>query len=80
MTLNRTAAIDPARIRHRVVFAHPQLDGAAIRAQQRWAEISGPRDTFYAGAAWRYGFHEDGAWSGERAAAAVHASERRAAA
>jgi predicted NAD/FAD-binding protein len=80
VTLNRTAEIDPARIRHRVVFAHPQLDGAAIRAQARWPEISGPRDTFFAGAAWRYGFHEDGAWSGERAAAAVDASARRAAA
>jgi predicted NAD/FAD-binding protein len=80
VTLNRCAEIDPARIRHRVVFAHPQLDAAAIRAQARWAEISGPRDTFYAGAAWRYGFHEDGAWSGERAAAAVDASARRAAA
>jgi predicted NAD/FAD-binding protein len=80
VTLNRTGEIDPARIRHRVVFAHPQLDGAALRAQERWAEISGPRDTFYAGAAWRHGFHEDGAWSGARAAAAVHASARRAAA
>jgi predicted NAD/FAD-binding protein len=78
VTLNRTGEIDPDRIRHRVVFAHPQLDAAALRAQQRWAEISGPRDTFYAGAAWRHGFHEDGAWSGERAAAAVHASARRA--
>ncbi|GMU66771.1 MAG: amine oxidase [Acidobacteriota bacterium] len=80
VTLNRTAEIDPARIRHRTVFAHPQLDRAAIEAQGRWREISGPRDTFYAGAAWRYGFHEDGAWSGVRAAAAADASVRAAAA
>ncbi len=80
VTLNRTAAIDPARIRHRVVFGHPQFDGAALAAQARWAEISGPRDTFYAGAYWRHGFHEDGAWSGARAAAAVAASAARAAA
>ena len=80
VTLNRTAAIDPARIRHRVVFGHPQFDDAALAAQARWAEISGPRDTFYAGAYWRHGFHEDGAWSGARAAAAVEASAARFAA
>jgi len=80
VTLNRSAAIDPARIRHRVVFGHPQFDAAALAAQGRWAEISGPRDTFYAGAYWRHGFHEDGAWSGARAAAAVAASAARAAA
>ncbi len=71
VTLNRTAAIDPARVRHRATLAHPQFDAAALAAQRRWAEISGPRDTFYAGAYWRHGFHEDGAWSGARAAAAL---------
>lgn len=80
VTLNRTEAIDPAAIRHRVTFAHPQFDAAALAAQRRWAEVSGPRDTFYAGAYWRHGFHEDGAWSGARAAAAVAASIRAAAA
>jgi len=76
VTLNRTEAIDPERIRRRVAFAHPQFDAAALAAQRRWSEISGPRDTFYAGAYWRHGFHEDGAWSGLRAAAAVMASVR----
>lgn len=80
VTLNRSDAIDPVRVRHRVTFAHPQFDAAALAAQGRWAEISGPRDTFYAGAYWRHGFHEDGAWSGVRAAAAVDDSARLAAA
>jgi predicted NAD/FAD-binding protein len=80
VTLNRTAAIDPARVRHRVTFAHPQFDAAALAAQARWAEISGARDTFFAGAYWRHGFHEDGAWSGARAASAVEASATRTAA
>jgi predicted NAD/FAD-binding protein len=71
VTLNRTAAIDPSRIRHRVSFAHPQLDMAAVAAQERWSEVSGPRDTHYCGAYWRYGFHEDGLWSGQRAAQSV---------
>lgn len=76
VTLNRSEAIDPARVRHRVTFAHPQFDAAALAAQRRWTEISGARDTFYAGAYWRHGFHEDGAWSGVRAAEAVAASAR----
>jgi len=79
VTLNRTAAIDPSRIRHRVSFAHPQLDRAAVAAQERWSEVSGPRGTHYCGAYWRYGFHEDGVWSGERAAQSVAQALARAA-
>jgi len=79
VTLNRTAAIDPATVRHRVLFAHPQFDEAAIAAQGRWAEISGRHRIHYCGAYWRHGFHEDGAWSGLRAARAVTSGRREAA-
>jgi predicted NAD/FAD-binding protein len=68
VTLNRRAAIDPAAIERSLEFAHPQFDAAAVAAQGRWGEISGLRRTHFAGAGWRYGFHEDGAWSGLRAA------------
>jgi predicted NAD/FAD-binding protein len=74
VTLNRAAEIDPARVRQRVVFAHPQFDRAAIAAQARWSEIDGTGGVHYAGAYWRYGFHEDGAWSGARAAQALAAA------
>lgn len=74
VTLNRSDEIDPACIRHRVAFAHPQFDRQAIAAQARWAEIDGGGGVHFAGAYWRYGFHEDGAWSGRRAAHAVEAS------
>jgi predicted NAD/FAD-binding protein len=79
VTLNRTAAIDPARIRQRKVFAHPQFDAPAVAAQERWDEISGENDTHYCGAYWRYGFHEDGHWSGQRAAACIDSVTVRAA-
>jgi predicted NAD/FAD-binding protein len=36
------------------------------RAKLRHAEIDGVRRSSYCGAYWRYGFHEDGAWSAER--------------
>lgn len=79
VTLNRTELIDPALVRYREIFSHPQLDSAAIAAQERWGEISGVRGTHYCGAYWRFGFHEDGLWSGERAAEALAASARKAA-
>lgn len=79
VTLNQSERIDPAAVWCRCAFAHPQLDLAAIAAQARWEEISGRRHTHFAGAYWRYGFHEDGAWSGARAAAGLAAARREAA-
>ena len=37
-----------------------------MRAQARWGEISGADRIHYCGAYWRWGFHEDGAWSALR--------------
>jgi predicted NAD/FAD-binding protein len=64
VTLNHAAAVDPARVRKRMLYHHPVYTRATIRAQARRAEISGVRDTYYCGAYWRQGFHEDGLQSG----------------
>lgn len=78
-TLNRTEAIDPATIHARFAFAHPVFSTAGVAAQARHAEISGADRIHYAGAYWRWGFHEDGVWSAhrvaERIAAAASTSE-----
>ncbi|MEG0184113.1 MAG: FAD-dependent oxidoreductase [Stenotrophomonas sp.] len=66
VTLNRSDAIDPARVLRRLQYAHPVHDHAAVRAQQRWAEIQGHRHTWFAGAYWGWGFHEDGIASARR--------------
>lgn len=60
VTLNRHDEIDPARVLGRFEYAHPVFDAAALAAQRRRSEIQGARDTFFAGAYWEYGFHEDG--------------------
>jgi predicted NAD/FAD-binding protein len=60
LTLNRSGDIDPARVLGRFVYHHPVYTAAAVAAQKRRAEINGARRTYYCGAYWRYGFHEDG--------------------
>lgn len=49
-------------------YAHPVFTVAARRAQQRRQEISGVGNTWYCGAYWGWGFHEDGFASGADAA------------
>jgi uncharacterized protein len=75
VTLNRTEAIDPARVVRRIGYAHPVYTAAGVEAQARHAEISGVRRTFYCGAYWGWGFHEDGVVSGHRAAAQLRRAQ-----
>lgn len=60
VTLNTTHAIDPTKVIARMVYDHPVFNRASLAAQQRVAEINGRRRTYYCGAYWGYGFHEDG--------------------
>lgn len=76
VTLNADGGIDPGRVLRRMVYEHPLYTRAAIRAQERWAEISGKNRTHFCGAYWFYGFHEDGVRSGIRVAEAVGASRQ----
>lgn len=59
VTLNDDRHIDPARIIRRVQYEHPIINAESVAAQARQAEINADR-TFYCGAYWRNGFHEDG--------------------
>ena len=60
VTLNRQDAIDPARVLAQHELDHPVFDAGALAAQRRLAEIQGVDGTYFAGAYWGYGFHEDG--------------------
>ena len=68
VTLNRGDAVDPKRVLRRITYQHPCFTLAALAAQQRWEEISGHNRSWYCGAYWGFGFHEDGVKSGQRAA------------
>ncbi|MEO6155777.1 MAG: FAD-dependent oxidoreductase, partial [Thermomonas sp.] len=60
VTLNRTDAIDPAKVLRRMNYQHPVYTHASVAAQSRKTEIQGQRNTWFAGAYWGWGFHEDG--------------------
>ncbi|SEA41448.1 NAD(P)/FAD-dependent oxidoreductase [Alkalimonas amylolytica] len=60
VTLNNTAAIATDRILHRFHYAHPVFNSYSMDAQQRRAEINGQNRSWFCGAYWYNGFHEDG--------------------
>jgi predicted NAD/FAD-binding protein len=60
LTLNRSADVDPRKVLGRYLYHHPVYTAAAVAAQKRRREINGERRTYYCGAYWSYGFHEDG--------------------
>jgi predicted NAD/FAD-binding protein len=69
VTLNRSEAIDPARVIKRITYHHPLFTPASVAAQARQRELNGAHRTYYCGAWWRNGFHEDGVVSALQALA-----------
>jgi predicted NAD/FAD-binding protein len=60
VTLNNSRGISPKKIIKRMVYYHPVFTTESVLAQQRQPEINGMNRTYFCGAYWRYGFHEDG--------------------
>lgn len=65
VSLNRADRIDPRKVLGSYVYHHPVYTAAAVVAQRRRHEINGMRRTYYCGAYWGYGFHEDGVKSAQ---------------
>ena len=63
VTLNNSDAIDPSKIIKRVQYEHPVFTPDSVSAQQCHDKINGTGLTWYCGAYWRNGFHEDGVTS-----------------
>lgn len=59
VTLNDDSAIDPDRVIRRIQYQHPVFSLESVAAQARQADVNIDR-TFFCGAYWRHGFHEDG--------------------
>jgi predicted NAD/FAD-binding protein len=63
VTLNNRAQIDPGSVIREIGYDHPVFTSEAVQAQQRKGDIDGANRTYFCGAYWRYGFHEDGVMS-----------------
>lgn len=71
VSLNQSAGISPFKVLAKYTYAHPQFSLPAVAAQARWEELNGANHTWYCGAYWGNGFHEDGVVSALRVAGAL---------
>ncbi|MDH4314874.1 MAG: FAD-dependent oxidoreductase [Gammaproteobacteria bacterium] len=60
VTLNSDERINRAAVIKKFSYEHPVFNAASIAAQKRRGEINGANRSYFAGAYWRNGFHEDG--------------------
>lgn len=68
VSLNQTDRIDPAKILARYRYSHPAFTLAGMNAQNHFGTLNGKQHTYYCGAYWFNGFHEDGVNSAIRVA------------
>jgi len=66
VTLNDQGVIDDDKVLAVMQYDHPFYDHDMLSAQKEWEKISGQQRTYYAGAYWQNGFHEDGVVSALR--------------
>ena len=60
VTLNYSENINPQKIIKKISYDHPIFTPEGISAQKNHRLINGTSRTYYCGAYWRNGFHEDG--------------------
>lgn len=64
LTLNPTVEPAAATVLHEEIYHHPRFDIEAMRAQDALWTLQGQRNTWFCGAYFGAGFHEDGLQSG----------------
>jgi predicted NAD/FAD-binding protein len=60
VTLNLPHTVDPAKKIKEMHYHHPVYNPKSLAARNRHQEINGVNRTYFCGAYWGYGFHEDG--------------------
>ncbi len=73
VTMNPEQPIDPAKIIQTIEYDHPLFLAESLSAKRALRVQQGKRNSWYAGAWTRYGFHEDGLMSGIAVARALGA-------
>ena len=69
LTLNHRKAIDERKVLGTFSYDHPVYSPQAVVAQARHREVNGAERSYFCGAYWRCGFHEDGVVSAQAALA-----------
>ncbi len=64
LTLNPRTMPAPQTVLYETEYEHPLFDAAAIRAQEKLWSLQGVRNTWFCGAYFGAGFHEDGLQAG----------------
>lgn len=64
VTLNPARRIEESRVHRAIHYTHPLFDAGAIAAQREIWQLQGHRHTWFCGAHFGSGFHEDGLQSG----------------
>ena len=60
VTLNATEQIQPEKILRKFSYAHPVYNHSTLASQQQRSLINGVNRSYFCGAYWYNGFHEDG--------------------
>ena len=76
VTLNPVRAPDPVKVMRREIYHHPLFDAAAMTAQKSLWSLQGERNTWWCGAYFGSGFHEDGLQAGLAVAEALGGDRR----
>ncbi len=71
LTLNPTQEPHPRHLLHTQTYEHPIFNGAAMQAQRSLWSLQGQRRTWFCGAYFGSGFHEDGLQAGLAVAEAL---------
>lgn len=76
VTLNPPETLRPDSVLHEEIYEHPLFDAAALAAQERLWALQGARRSWFCGAYFGSGFHEDGLQAGLAVAEALGSMRR----
>ncbi|NVK21760.1 MAG: FAD-dependent oxidoreductase [Kangiellaceae bacterium] len=71
VSLNMQEQIDANKVWKEITYHHPVYNKHTINAQKNLKLIQGKNNSYFCGAYWGWGFHEDGARTGKQAAEAL---------
>ncbi|GEA49929.1 amine oxidase [Vibrio inusitatus NBRC 102082] len=77
VSLNNSPNIDKNKILRIFTYHHPVFTRESIAAQERSTELQGNNSTWFCGAYWRNGFHEDGVHSALQVVKGIDAMQER---